>query len=77
MWLLTLQLLKNSIDTQGKLRLNLHSLSMSVSKFLEYRRYCASYNCVIDLYRKHAGHIQQIFSQYRRLAFSGISADLR
>ena len=36
--LLTLQLLKNSIDTQGELRLNLHSLSESVSELLEYRR---------------------------------------
>ena len=36
MRLLTLQLFKNSIDTQGKLRLNLHSLS--VSELLEYRR---------------------------------------
>jgi energy-converting hydrogenase Eha subunit B len=36
MWLLTLQLFQNSIDTQGKLRLNLHSLS--VSELLEYRR---------------------------------------
>jgi hypothetical protein len=35
MWLLTLQLFKNSIDTQEKLRLNLHSLS--VSELLEYR----------------------------------------
>jgi hypothetical protein len=38
MWLLILQLLKNSIDTQGKLRLNLHSLSVSVSELSEYRR---------------------------------------
>jgi hypothetical protein len=38
MWLLTLQLFKNSINTQGKLRLNLHSLSVSVSELLEYRR---------------------------------------
>ena len=30
-----LQLFKNSIDMQGKLRLNLHSLS--VSEILEYR----------------------------------------
>jgi hypothetical protein len=37
MRLLTLQLFKNSIDTQEKLRLNLHSLS--VSELLEYRRY--------------------------------------
>jgi hypothetical protein len=36
MWLLTLQLFKNSTDTQDKLRLNLHSLS--VSELLEYRR---------------------------------------
>ena len=36
MRLLTLQLFKNSIDTQEKLRLNLHSLS--VSELLEYRR---------------------------------------
>jgi hypothetical protein len=41
MWLLTLQLFKNSIDTQKKLRLNLHSLSvqsLSVSELLEYGR---------------------------------------
>jgi hypothetical protein len=35
-WLLTLLQFKNSIDTQGKLRLNLHSLI--VSDLLEYRR---------------------------------------
>ena len=34
MWLLTLQLFKNSTDTQEKPRLNLHSLSV----LLEYRR---------------------------------------
>ena len=33
---LTFQLFKNSTDTQGKLRLNLHSLSLS--ELLEYRR---------------------------------------
>jgi hypothetical protein len=40
MWLLTLQLFKNSIDTQEKLRFNLHSLSVSVSvsELLEYVR---------------------------------------
>ena len=38
MWLLTLQLFKNSIDTQEKPRLNLHSLSVSVSELLEYGR---------------------------------------
>ena len=37
MWLLTLQLsVKNSFDTEEKLRLNLHSLS--VSELLEYGR---------------------------------------
>jgi hypothetical protein len=36
--ILTLQLFKNSIDTQEKLRLNLHSLSLSVSELLEYGR---------------------------------------
>ena len=36
MRLLTLQLFKNSIDTQGKLSLNLHS--PSVSELLEYGR---------------------------------------
>ena len=36
MWLLTLQLFKNSTDTQEKLRLNLHLLS--VSEVLEYGR---------------------------------------
>ena len=36
--LITLQLFKNSIDTQEKLRLNLYSLSVSVSKLSEYRR---------------------------------------
>jgi hypothetical protein len=34
--ILALQLVENSIDTQGKLRLNLHSLS--VSELLEYGR---------------------------------------
>jgi hypothetical protein len=38
MWLLILQLFKNSIDTQEKLRLNFHSLS--VSELSEYRRRC-------------------------------------
>jgi hypothetical protein len=39
MWLLSLQLFKNSIDTQEKLRLNpVHSLSVSASELLEYRR---------------------------------------
>ena len=38
MWLLTLQLFKNSIDTEEKLRLNLHSLS--VSELLEYGWKC-------------------------------------
>jgi hypothetical protein len=34
--------------TEGKLSLNLHSLSVSVSKFLEYRRLCAFYlKCLI------------------------------
>ena len=36
--ILTIQLFKNSIDTQEKLRLNLYSLSVSVSELLEYRR---------------------------------------
>ena len=36
--ILNLKLFKNSIDTQGKLKLNLHSLSVSVSEILEYRR---------------------------------------
>jgi hypothetical protein len=36
--LLILQLFKNSINTQEKLRLNLHSLSVSVSELLEYGR---------------------------------------
>jgi hypothetical protein len=43
MWLLPLQLFKNITDTQEKLRLNLHSLS--VSELLEYGRmtsYCVS-----------------------------------
>jgi hypothetical protein len=43
MWLLTLQLFKNSIDTQEKLRLNLHSLG--VSELLEYgRTYTSEFN---------------------------------
>jgi hypothetical protein len=42
MWLLTLQLFKNSIDTQEKLRLNLHLLS--VNELLEYRRKSVSSN---------------------------------
>jgi hypothetical protein len=39
-WLLTLQLFENSNDTEEKLRLNLHSLSVSVSELLEYGRQC-------------------------------------
>jgi hypothetical protein len=38
MWLLTFQLFKNSTDTQEKIRLNLHSLS--VSELLEYGCKC-------------------------------------
>jgi hypothetical protein len=38
MQLLILQLFKNSTDTQEELRLNLHSLSVSVSELLEYGR---------------------------------------
>jgi hypothetical protein len=37
---LALQPFKNSIHTQEKLRLNLHSLSVSVSELLEYGRNC-------------------------------------
>ena len=33
-----LQLFKNCTDAQGKLRLNLHSLTLSVSELLEHRR---------------------------------------
>jgi hypothetical protein len=51
MWLLTLQLFKNSIDTQGKLKLNLHSLS--VSEILKYRRKC--------VYQRHADVIPATF----------------
>jgi hypothetical protein len=36
---LALQLFKNSIDTQEKLRLNLHSLNVSAAVLLEYGRY--------------------------------------
>ena len=39
LYLTNLQLFKNSIDTREKLRLNLHSLSVSVSELLEYGRY--------------------------------------
>jgi hypothetical protein len=39
MRLLTLQLFKNSIDTQGKLRLNLHSLSVGVSGLFRIQAY--------------------------------------
>jgi hypothetical protein len=38
MCLLTLQLFKNSDDTREKLRLDLHSLSVSASELLEYGR---------------------------------------
>jgi hypothetical protein len=38
MWLLILQLFKNSIDTQEMPRLNLHSLSVSVSELVEHGR---------------------------------------
>jgi Ni,Fe-hydrogenase maturation factor len=49
MWLLTLQLFKNSIDTQEKLRLNLHSLS--VSELLEYGR-----KNILEIKVKHCEH---------------------
>jgi hypothetical protein len=52
MRLLTLHLFKNSIDTQGKLRLNLHSLS--VSKLLEYR-------CKCPIILGHVAEIKFIF----------------
>jgi hypothetical protein len=45
--MLTLQLFKNSIDTQEKLRLNLHSLS--VSELLEYGRMFLKYLAKMDL----------------------------
>jgi hypothetical protein len=38
---LALQVFKNSNNTPEKLRLNLHSLSVSVSELLEYGRLCA------------------------------------
>jgi hypothetical protein len=41
-------LFKNSIDTQGKLRLNLHSLSV----LLEYRRKRLVYSLMLKLYAK-------------------------
>ena len=40
MWLLTPQIFKNDNDSQGKLRLNLQSLGLSVSEPLEYGRKC-------------------------------------
>ena len=40
----SLQLFKNSIDTQEKLRLNLHSLSVSVSELSEYWRKPSIFN---------------------------------
>ena len=43
---LALQLFKNSIDTQEKLRLNLHSLS--VSELLEYGYYFGS-ECLLQV----------------------------
>jgi hypothetical protein len=39
--LLTHQLYKNSNDSREKLRLNFHSLSVSVSELSEYRRKCS------------------------------------
>jgi hypothetical protein len=49
MWLLILQLFKNRIHTQGKLRLNLHSLS--VSELLEYgrKKWWAGYEQFVDI----------------------------
>jgi hypothetical protein len=42
----------DSIDTQGKLRLNLHSLSVS-ELFLEYRRCKSDLHCKSDLQTGH------------------------
>ena len=58
--LLTLQLLKNSIDTQEKLRLNLHSLSVSVSELLEYGRKTLSANFHKTL--KHCSEWQKLYT---------------
>jgi hypothetical protein len=49
MCLLTLQLFNNSIDTQEKLRLNLHSLS--VSGLLQYGRKSFSFRKCLKFYR--------------------------
>jgi hypothetical protein len=52
MWLLTLQLFKNNIDTQGKRRLNLHSLSASelLSTFETYNYNHAWAMFVVEVY---------------------------
>ena len=74
-WLLTLQLFTNSIDTQGKLRLNLHSLS--VSELLEYRRLsrnieaCAIFQilviqrAVIHIFSRIRDWLLAVYSTYR------------
>jgi hypothetical protein len=49
-WLLTLQLFKNSTDTQEKHRLNLHSLS--VSELLEYGRKSKDFQSFFCLFFK-------------------------
>jgi hypothetical protein len=64
MRLLALQLFKNSIDTQGKLRLNL--LSVSVSELLEYRR---MFVYSINITSHHCGLILCLINS--------ISADMR
>jgi hypothetical protein len=46
---LALQLFKNSIDTQEKLRLNLHSFNLSVSELLEYGRNKSETSCLVEL----------------------------
>jgi hypothetical protein len=53
---LAIQLFKNSIDTQKKLRLNLHSLSVSVSELLEYGRKISNSINLVGLHVQFGGN---------------------
>jgi hypothetical protein len=68
MWLLTFQLFKNSTDTQENIRLNLHSLSVSVSELLKYRRMrfdvFTSYLSLIDLGLHNGEHNHCLKSRF-------------
>jgi hypothetical protein len=75
MWPLTLQLFKNSFDTQEKLRLNLRSVS--VSELLEYgRKFLSDFDslCFWSAVFEHETFLQQTLHDGLSFAFFGATS---